>query len=101
MPKKLLLLLLAGIMLGCTTTAGMKFDTTAVDHIQVGQTTKADVITMLGLPWESQKISNGSEVFDYQYGHRWPLGVGTNVELLQVQFYDGVVIDKWQRLAQY
>jgi hypothetical protein len=101
MPKKLLLILLVGILLGCTTTAGRKFDTTAVDRIDLGQTTEGEVITMLGMPESNQKLSNGSYVFVYNYGHRLPLGMGTTVDLLRVQFYDGVVIDKWQRMDQY
>jgi hypothetical protein len=101
MSKKLLLIMLLGICIGCTTTAGRKFDAAAGDRIEVGQTTEAEVFSMLGVPLWSQQLSNGSYIYDYSYGHSWPLDVGTKVETLQVQFYDAVVIDKWQRLAQY
>jgi hypothetical protein len=100
MPKKLLFMMLAGVMLGCGGSAGQKFDTSMVEHIQVGQTKEAEVLSMLGTPWEIQKISNGSYVLAYQYGHRAPLGVSTGIDSLRVQIYDGVVIHKWEHLDQ-
>ena len=99
--KNLLLLILAGIFVGCGYTAGRKYDITAMDRIGVGQTTESDVITMLGLPLSEKKLSNGMKIYEYAYGERCPFfGFGTSVDSLQVQLYEGVVINKWQALMQ-
>jgi hypothetical protein len=50
MLKNLLLIILAGIFLGCSYTAGRRYDITAMDRIGVGQTTEGEVITLLGPP---------------------------------------------------
>jgi len=98
--KNLLLLILAGIFLGCSHTAGRKYDVTAMDRIGVGQTTESDVITMLGPPLSENKLSNGMKIYGYAYGNRCPIGFGTSVDSMQVQFYNGVVINKWQALMK-
>ena len=98
--KNLLLILLAGMFLGCSHTAGRKYDTTAVDRIGVGQTTESEVITMLGRPLTLEKLSNGINFYKYAYGDRCPIALGTAIDSLHVQVYNGVVIDKWQVLLQ-
>jgi hypothetical protein len=100
MCKNLLLIILAGIFLGCSHTAGRQYDTTAIDRIGVGQTTESDVVAMLGMPLAARKLSNGMKIYEYAYGQRCPIGLGTSVDSMQVQFYDGVVINKWQALMQ-
>jgi hypothetical protein len=99
MGKNLLLVLLAGLFLGCSHTAGRQYDTTAVDRIGVGQTTESQVIAMLGGPLSQERLSNGTTLYRYGYGNRCPLG-GTSIDKLQVKVYNGVVIDKWQALLQ-
>ena len=101
MAKNLLLIILAGMFLGCSHTAGSKYDIKAIDRIEVGQTTESDVITMLGLPLTEKKLSNGTKVYCYAYGNRCPVSLGTEVDSMQVRFYDGVAIYKWQELMQY
>jgi hypothetical protein len=100
MAKNLLLLILAGLFLGCSHTAGRKYDVTAMDRIEVGQTSESEVVAMLGMPLTAQKLSNGINVYAYAYGDRCRFGLGTSVDSLQVQFYNGVVINKWQELMQ-
>ena len=101
MPKNLFLIILVGIMLGCTTTVGRKYDTTAIDRIGVGQTTESEVVAMVGMPLAAKKLSNGMKIYEYAYGERCPFfGFGTSVDSLQVQFYNGVAINKWQALMQ-
>jgi hypothetical protein len=101
MAKKLLLIIIAGVFLGCTTTVGRQYDTTAINRIDLGKTTKSDAVSMLGVPASSKRLSNGIDLYYYAYGHSLPLDMGTTVDTLQLQIYDGVVINKWQRLAQY
>jgi hypothetical protein len=101
MLKNLLLILLAGIFLGCSYTAGRKYDTTALERIEVGHTTDSEVLAMLGPPLAANKLSNSMEIFEYAYGKRCPIGLGTKVDSMQVQLYNGVVIKKWQELKRY
>ncbi len=98
MSKNLLLLLFVGLFLGCSTTAGRQFNTTAINNIKVGTTTESDVISMLGVPFSKDKMSNGSELYTYAYGYRDPYLVETEVNSLQLQICQGVVVNKWPRL---
>jgi outer membrane protein assembly factor BamE (lipoprotein component of BamABCDE complex) len=102
MSKKLVLIVLAGIFLGCSTpTVGRQFDTNAVNHIEVGKTTKNEVISLLGTPTSDKTLSNGISIFNYTYGISPPLKIDASVSTLEVQFYNGVVINKGQRLVDY
>lgn len=98
MAKNLLLIVLAGMLLGCSCKTGHKYDITAIDRIEVGQTPESDVITMLGMPLSAKKLSNGINIYGYAYGKRCPLGLGNSINSLEVQFYNGVVINKWQAI---
>jgi hypothetical protein len=100
MGKTLLMVVLAGIFLGCSHTAGQKYDVTVVDRIGVGQTTESDVLMMLGSPLSEKKLGNGIKICNYTYGNRCPLWFGTKIDSMQVQVYNGVVINKWQELTQ-
>jgi outer membrane protein assembly factor BamE (lipoprotein component of BamABCDE complex) len=84
------------MFLGCSHTAGRKYDTTAVDRIKVGQTTESEVITMLGRPLTEEKFSNAIKFYNYAYGDRCPIGLGTSMDKMHVQLYNGVVINTWQ-----
>jgi hypothetical protein len=101
MAKNLLLLLLAGIFLGCSHKAGRQYDVTAIDRIEVGQTTQSEVVAMVGMPLSAKKLSNGMDVYTYAYGNRCPVGLGTSIDSMQVQFYNGIVINKWQALMEH
>jgi hypothetical protein len=101
MAKHLLLIILAGLFLGCSHTAGSKFNSAAVERIGLGQTTESDVVAMMGLPQSEKKLSNGIKVYNYAYGKRCCIESGTAVNAAQIQFYDGVAIYKWQEVKQY
>lgn len=58
---------LAGLI-GCATAeVGRQYDTDAASHIQVGQTTEAEVISLLGQPLKVQENADGSKVYTYLY----------------------------------
>jgi hypothetical protein len=95
--KNLLLIVLAGIFLGCSNTAGRKYDTTAIDRIGVGQTTEGELVAMLGPPLTQEKLSNAITMYGYAYGDKCPVE-GTSIDSLHVEVYNGVVIKKWQAL---
>jgi hypothetical protein len=95
MHKNLLLILLVVIFLGCT-TFGRPFNTGALVQIQPGKTTESEVISMLGPPDAIQRLDNGIQVFEYSYGKT---RFKTSYDYLQIQFFNGVVIDRWQRIA--
>jgi hypothetical protein len=101
MTKNLLLIILVGIFWGCSTynTVGQKFDTTAVNRIELNKTTEGEVIAMLGAPASEKKLDNGIVIYYYAYGDRKDLGADSAVDSLQIQLYNGVVINKFQRLA--
>ena len=101
MCKNLWLIILAGIFLGCSTTAGRKYETTAIDRIEVLQHTESDVVAMVGMPLVSRKLSNGMTIYEYAYGKRCFLAGETSINLSQVQFYKGIVINKVQELNKY
>jgi hypothetical protein len=100
MAKNLLLIVLAGMFLGCT-TVGRQFDTNAVNHIAVGKTTKSEVMSLVGAPMSDEKLSNGINIYKYSYGISAPCLMVGSIATLQVQFYNGVVINKSQRLANF
>ena len=101
MAKNLLLIVLAGLFLGCSNTAGSKFNSAAVESIEVGHTTESDVITMMGRPLSEKKLSNGINVYTYAYGHRCPMGSATTIDSAQIQCYNGVATYKWHELDEY
>ena len=101
MSKNLFILILVGIFWGCSTynTVGEKFDTTAIDRIELGKTTEIEVISMLGAPILEKKLDNGIVIYYYAYGDRKSLGMESAVDSLQIQLFNGVVINKSQNLA--
>jgi hypothetical protein len=95
MAKKLLLIIIAGLFLGCTTIAGRQYNTAAANWIEQGKTTEAEAVSWLGVPLSSKRLSNGSYLYRYAYGRRLPLDAGTTINTLQLQIYHGVVVQKW------
>ena len=51
---------------GCA-TAGRKIDQAAVEKIQKGQTTKAEVKSLIGAPDQVMKDGDGNETWTYMY----------------------------------
>jgi outer membrane protein assembly factor BamE (lipoprotein component of BamABCDE complex) len=86
---------------GCSTysTVGHQFDTTAIDRIEPGKTTESEVISMLGAPRSETKLHNGIVIYTYAYGDTSGLMARSAVDSLQIQLFNGIVINKSQRLA--
>ena len=99
--KNLLLVILAGIFVGCSTSAGNKFNIAAADRIVVGQTTESDVVAMAGLPLYEQKLGDGTKIYHYTYGRRCPINNETTTDKMQVRIYNGVIINKWADMEDY
>ncbi len=99
MANHLLLLLIAALFLGCATD-GRPYNTAAIHNIEIGKTTRNEVLAMLGAPLSQRKLNNGIEVYDYTYAEAPFFSLGNNVDSLQLEFFKGVVIDKWQWLAR-
>ena len=102
MSKNLLIIILVGMFWGCSTynTVGQKFDTTAFNRIELGKTTESEVISMLGAPKSEIKLHNGIVIYSYVYGDISGFMAHGAVDSLQIQLFNGVVINKSQRLAQ-
>jgi outer membrane protein assembly factor BamE (lipoprotein component of BamABCDE complex) len=71
MKRKIVILGLAMLMIGCVTT-GRKIDQVAADSIKTGVTTRADVGRILGSPEMVTKKSNGDVVYIYTYARVTP-----------------------------
>lgn len=65
----LLVMALAVCAAGCSTvTYGRKFDTARVTEIKKGQTTKQELVAMLGQPTGTERDQSGTERLTYSYG---------------------------------
>jgi outer membrane protein assembly factor BamE (lipoprotein component of BamABCDE complex) len=64
--KRLIPPLMCLFLIGCA-TSGRKIDQTAVERIQKGVSTKADVRSLIGAPDQVTKTSAGNEVWSYHY----------------------------------
>jgi hypothetical protein len=101
MAKHLLLIILAALFLGCSHTVGSKYNSAAVENIELGQTTESEVLTMMGLPHSQKKLSNGTKVYSYAYGVGCPIESAAAVDATQIQFYNGIATYKWHEVMQY
>ena len=55
------------ILAGCAATTGRRFDSSLVDNIQKGKTTKQEIRKWFGEPVSASVDSSGSEVWRYSY----------------------------------
>lgn len=93
------------VILGCTSTAGRKFDTGAAGQIKERVSTKADVQRILGEPFSTSRSSDGTEKFRWfyaetsssaGYGLLGQMGVGTGkqqITNLFVTFQNNIVTE--------
>jgi hypothetical protein len=101
--KNLLIIILVGMFWGCSTynPVGQKFDTTAINRIELGKTTEKEVIAMLGAPTSQTKTENGIVIYTYTYGYQEFLGADNSVDSLRIQLFNGIVINKSQTLSHF
>jgi hypothetical protein len=97
--KNVLLIISAAMFLASCSSAGRKFETTAMDRIVVDQTTDREVLAMLGEPLSERELVNGIKVYNYVYGKKRFSGFGTSFDSLEIQCYKGVVISKRQEVT--
>jgi hypothetical protein len=97
--KNVLLIISAAMFLASCSSAGRKFETTAMDRIVVDQTTDRDVLAMLGEPLSEREFVNGIKIYNYAYGKKRFGGFGTALDSLEIQCYNGVVIRKRQEVT--
>lgn len=61
------------LILGCVVGVrehGRKFNVSAVNQIEVGKTSEAEVIALLGEPKDKTLLKSGAKVYGYFYGER-------------------------------
>lgn len=66
----MLLFIALTLIVSCASAShevGRKFDMSAVDKIQIGKTTEAEVVSLLGEPLKQQIKPDGTK--EYGYGH--------------------------------
>lgn len=90
--------LITTMILGCA-SVGREYNTSAINYIEIGKTTPDDVLSMLGEPISINKFNNGINVFNYEYAKSYFWTETSKTNLLEVQFYNGVAINKWQMLT--
>lgn len=111
--KTILKLVLFGFILavlgGCATPhTGNKIDSTSIQKITKGSTTKQEVLSMLGQPSGVSRSGSNTEMWQYMYsksrGHVWglygmmlgmgnPYGKGIDYQNLTIQFKGNLVSD--------
>jgi hypothetical protein len=91
-----------GIFGECSTynTVGHKFDTTAIDRIELGKTTESEVISLLRAPGSERKLYNEIVIYSYAYTEVSGLLARSAIDSLQIQLYNGVIINKSQNLTR-
>lgn len=106
MKALLLLLVIATLGTGCA-TVGRKLDQESVDKIKKGQTTREEVLKLIGAPDQMTRNGNGDVTFNYTYARATTKGAsfipivgafagGVNVQnqMVMVTFGpDGIVKD--------
>lgn len=106
MNRALILLVASCMAVGCV-SMGRKIDQSAVDSIKKGETTKDDVVKMIGSPDQVTTNADGNTIFTYMFVRATPtpgtfipivgpLVSGTNVQnqtLLVTFGPDGIVKD--------
>lgn len=98
MLKNILFLALITMILGCA-SVGREYNTSAINYIEVGKTTQSDVLSMLGQPISIKKYNNGINVLNYEYAKSYFWTATSLTNFLEVQIYNGVAINKWQKLS--
>jgi outer membrane protein assembly factor BamE (lipoprotein component of BamABCDE complex) len=70
---KNMVIMFSCLIIGCVVGVrehGRKFDVSAVNKIEVGKTTEAEVIALLGEPKDKTILKGGGKVYGYFYGER-------------------------------
>ena len=65
--KKLLALALTATLLAGCATVGRKLDQTSVDKIKKGETTREEVLKLIGSPDQMTRDGSGNVTFSYMY----------------------------------
>ncbi|MGD0017089.1 MAG: outer membrane protein assembly factor BamE [Verrucomicrobiia bacterium] len=66
--KRMSFILLCVLLVGCA-SVGRKLDQASVDRIQIGKTTRQDVLASLGSPDQLTRLGNSDVIFSYHYIH--------------------------------
>lgn len=84
---------------GCVTTIGHQIDQDAYQQIKKGESTKEDVVNLLGPPNQDLENEDGSETFTYTYvkvsSGIYGIGAGQDSQYAQIRFNSkGIVTGK-------
>jgi outer membrane protein assembly factor BamE (lipoprotein component of BamABCDE complex) len=88
-------------VLGCATAEkGRSFDNQKAQQIEVGKTTEAEVVAMLGAPYRTKTSSNGEKKFRYAHGQaKVVLGsVSSNYKVVDITFDRNGVVKEIDRV---
>lgn len=75
--------LLALLLAGCA-TSGREITQSHVNQVVEGQTTRADLVAMLGQPNTMTQNHDGTSVLGWGYAHIGFMGIGTRLQAFSV-----------------
>lgn len=88
-------------LFGCATAEkGRSFDNQKAQQIDVGKTTEAEVVAMLGAPYRTKTSSNGEKKFRYAHGQaKVVLGsISSNYQVVDITFDRNGVVKEIDRV---
>jgi len=97
MKRQILVIALLASLAGCA-SSGTEIDVSQVQSIQVGQTTKSDMVQMFGVPLSQSYNENGLLTMIWNYVHVGPFGYGTETQNLAAVFNDDGTVAKFNMI---
>ena len=90
--KKILLCLMMLVLVGCS-SYGKPITEDMLSSIVTGETTKTELITMLGQPMSKAVRSDGSEIYTWAYYDTNLLVGKSSNRVISATIQDGVIVD--------
>ena len=92
-------IMIVALFISACATTGRQFDMSLADKIQIGNSTKRDVIAIMGKPLSESKTSDGRSFMAYYSGHA-SIG-GATSQILSISIGpDGIVENTFSNLAK-
>ena len=85
--KGVIVLALVAVLAGCA-SSGAQIEQSAIDQLQIGQTTEAEMISQFGAPLAQHYSTEGHLTYTWHYNYVGPFGTGMEQQNLIAQFDD-------------
>lgn len=102
MKKIALLIAIPLFLMACATAErGRKFDTSQVNKIEVGKTSEAEVLAMMGAPYRTTVMTDGSKELVYGYaqasGNMFARKIETSLDKAVISFDKAGIVKSIER----